>query len=92
MEYGKSQKIIEVSDELNNQWNLISENGPNLSGIKVDSVLLKNKDGQPQAVKINFGKGQVYLFSSHPEGSIYYKRFPQNFSGAKFFNNFLKSL
>ena len=92
LEHKKSQKIIEVTDESDNRWNLISENGPDLSGIKADSVILRDRDNKPQALKIHFGKGQVYLFASHPEGSIYYDQPPQNFSGAKFFNSFLKSL
>lgn len=92
LKHEKSQKIIEVTDESGNRWSLISENGPDLSGIKADSVLLRDRDNKAQALKIYFGKGQVYLFASHPEGSIYYDQPPQNFSGAKFFNNFLKTL
>ena len=86
------QEIIEVVDELGNRWNLVSENGPDLSDIKADPVLLQDANGKPQALKINFGKGWVYLFASHPEGSIYYNQPPQAFSGAKFFKNFLESL
>ena len=89
--YVKNQEVIDVTDKSDNQWKLVSENGPDLSGVKSDSVLLRDENDKPQAVKINFRKGQVYLFASHPEGSVYYKQYPQTFSGAEFFNNFLKS-
>lgn len=90
--YTKSQKVIEAMDASKNRWKLISENGPNLSQIKADSVILKDRRDKPQAVRINFGKGQLYVFASHPEGSVFYEQLPQRFSGARFFNEFLKSL
>lgn len=92
LKYIKSQEVVKVKDNFGNSWQLISENGPDLSEIKSDLVILKDRNGKPQAVKINFGKGQVYLFASHPEGSVYHKQHPQNFSGAEFFNNFLRTL
>ena len=90
--YIKNQEVIDVIDESRNQLELISENGPDLSEVKSDSVLLRDKNDKPQAVKINFGKGQVYLFASHPEGSVYYNQPPKTFSGAEFFDKFLKNL
>jgi glutamine amidotransferase-like uncharacterized protein len=88
----KFQTIIEVSDVAGNRWQLISENGPDLSELTPDKIILTDNDGKPQAIRIKCGKGLVYLFSSHPEGSVFYNQLPQNFSGAKFFSQFLKML
>ena len=90
--YNKSQGIIEVTDNMGNNLQLINENGPNLSGIQVDEIILKDANDNPHLVKINFGEGQVYLFSSHPEGSVCYEKYPKTFSGAKFLNQFLKTI
>ena len=52
----------------------------------------KDEQGRPQAIQINYGRGQVYLFAAHPEGSVFYRQLPQDFSGAKFFDQFLRRL
>ncbi len=89
--YQKHQSVLDTTDNNNQTHQLIAENGPDLS--KIDGeIILKSVDGKPQLIKIDYGKGAVYLFASHPEGSVFYKKLPQNFSGAKFFNKFLRSL
>lgn len=93
LRYTKHQATIDVTDEVGHAWQLVAENGPDLSSLDVEKVILKDATtGKPQAVQIKFGRGMVYLFASHPEGSIFYGQFPQNFSGAQFFNQFLKAL
>lgn len=77
----KGKKIIE----------LLTENGPKLQDCDGETIL-RDSSGDPQLIKIQIGKGSVYLFASHPEGSIYYNKYPKDFSGAKFFKNFLKLL
>lgn len=88
--YTKHQEVIDVTDESGQAWQLIAENGPDLSGLPATRTVLRGADGKPQAIQIKFGKGDVYLFSSHPEGSVFYSHLPQNFSGAKFFKQFLQ--
>lgn len=90
--YVSHQGIIEVKDKMGHSLELLAENGPNLSIVKNGDILLKDNNGNPQVIKLSFSKGTVYLFSSHPEGSLYYKKFPQEFSGARWFLNFLKNL
>lgn len=90
--YANHQGIVDVKDGEENSVELLAENGPDLSVIESDDILLKDNNGNPQAIKLGFSKGTVYLFSSHPEGSLYYKKFPQEFSGARWFLNFLKNL
>jgi glutamine amidotransferase-like uncharacterized protein len=92
LNYIKREEIVSVKDNKGKSFNLITENGPDLSLIKNGKVLLKDKKGIPYAIKINFGKGKVYLFSSHPEGSVYYKKLPQNFSGARYLLSLLKKI
>jgi glutamine amidotransferase-like uncharacterized protein len=92
LDYTKHQSIIDVTDELGGAWQLIAENGPDISKIVVDKIILKDIEGKPQAIRINVGQGKVFLFSSHPEGSVYYNQIPQNFSGAKFFKQLLETL
>lgn len=86
------QSIIKTLNKKNEIIELIAENGPDLSQLKIGKKLLTDKFGKPQAIKIKFGKGQVYLFSSHPEGSIYYNKHPRKFSGALYFLSFLKKM
>lgn len=92
LEYSKHQSIINVKDNEGGSLSLIAKNGPNLSVIKNREVILRDDNNKPQAVKMSFGEGQVYLFSSHPEGSVYCNYSPQEFSGAKWFVSFLKNL
>jgi len=92
LEYKKGQGTIKVSDKSGKKYQLIFENGPDLSVIKSNKTLLAESNGQPQAIQLNLKKGQVFLFASHPEGSVYYKKPPYDFSGALFFSKFLKSL
>lgn len=92
LEYTSNQQIINVQDESGRAWQLVTENGPDLSQIKADSVILKDEQGQPKVIEINYGRGQVYLFAAHPEGSVFYRQLPQDFSGAKFFDQFLRKL
>lgn len=92
LEYNVNQRIMNVVDTLGRPWQLITENGPDISRLKVDSIILKDKQGRSQAIQINYGKGQVYLFAAHPEGSVLYRQLPQDFSGAKFFDQFLRHL
>jgi len=92
LDYIKHKKIISVKNNKGKSFNLITENGPDLSFIKNGTTLLKDRKNIPYAIKINFGEGEVYLFSSHPEGSVYYKKLPQNFSGAKYLFSLLKKI
>jgi len=92
LEYSKHKSIINAKDNDGETLSLIAENGPDLSVIKNCKVILRDDNNKPQAVKISFGEGQVYLFSSHPEGSVYYNEIPQEFSGAKWFVDFLKNI
>lgn len=86
------QATIDVIDETGAKFQLINENGPNLSVIEVAQVILKDSADNPQAVVINCGQGQVYLFAAHPEGSVYYELPPQYFSGAEYFKNLIDQL
>lgn len=90
--YISHQGIKEVKDKAGQSLELLAENGPDLSIIESGDILLKDDKGNPQAIKLIFSKGVVYLFSSHPEGSLYYKKLPQEFSGARWFLNFLKNI
>lgn len=92
LEYLKHKSVINAKDNDGEILSLVAENGPDLSVIKNSTIILRGDNNKPQAVKISFGKGQVYLFSSHPEGSVYYNCLPQEFSGAKWFVSFLKIL
>lgn len=92
LEHVKHQAVISAKNNKDEVLSMITENGPDLSLIKNSEIVLKDENNKPQAVKILFGEGEVYLFSSHPEGSVYYKHFPQEFSGAKWFISFLKNL
>ena len=85
------QKTVDAVDMHGNSLTLIAENGPDISGIHGD-VILKDIDGKPQAVSFAYGKGKVYLFASHPEGSVYYRQFPQESLGAKWFSAFLSEV
>jgi len=91
LKYRKHQSIVNVVDQNNKKWQLIAENGPGLALVKADKIILSDSNGRPQAIIIKFGKGFVYLFAAHPEGSVYYNKMPQRFSGAKFLFKFLKS-
>jgi glutamine amidotransferase PdxT len=86
------QKILDVTDKNDSLIHLVYENGPDLDEITADEIILKDETGKPQAIEINFGEGKVYLFAAHPEGSVYHKQMPQEFSGAKFFDKFLKTI
>ena len=88
----KTQSTIEVMDSEGNNFQLINENGPDLSVIKSDQILLKDKDSNPQAIMLSYGQGKAYLFAAHPEGSIYYELLPQDFSGAKYLKGFIDHL
>mgnify|MGYP001578371079 CR=1 FL=1 len=92
LEYAKHQAVIKAKDNKDAILSLIAENGPDLSVIKNSTVVLKDENHQPQAIKISIGEGEAYLFSSHPEGSIYYNQSPREFSGSKWFISFLKNL
>lgn len=92
LEYSVSQQIIDAMDAFGHSWQLITENGPNLSQVKANSVILKDERSRPQAIQINYGQGRVYLFAAHPEGSVIYRQLPQDFSGATFLNRFLRQL
>ena len=91
-EYTKYQSLVKVNDNKGESLFLVTENGPDLSVIKNNTVILKDENNKPQAVKISIGEGEAYLFSSHPEGSIYYNQSPREFSGSKWFISFLKNL
>lgn len=88
----KTQATIDVTDETGNKLQLINENGPDLSVIKPDQVLLQDDNNNPQAMTINYGQGKVYLFAAHPEGSVYYRLLPQDFSGARYFKILIDQL
>lgn len=85
------QKLVDAVDTNGNSLNLIAENGPDISGLQGD-VILKDVTGKSQAISFPYGKGKVYLFASHPEGSVYYNQYPQDFSGAKWFFVFLSEM
>lgn len=86
------QSIINVHDSKGNEYQLIAENGPEITNINNGEIMLTDNSGQTQAMTIPFGKGKVSLFSSHPEGSVFYEKLPQTFSGSIYFNEFLKNL
>lgn len=85
------QALIDAVDVNGNALTLVAENGPDISSIQGD-VLLKDANGNPQAISFPHEQGKVYLFASHPEGSVYYRQYPQNSSGAKWFAEFLSGL
>jgi glutamine amidotransferase-like uncharacterized protein len=86
LKYQKSAaKIVSVFDKKGKKFDLINENGPDLSVVSGGDTLLKDKSNKPYAISIKYGKGKAILFSAHPEGSVYYKKDPRKFSGAKFF-------
>ncbi len=87
----EGQGIVETHDAYGEPLSLINENGPDLSAVEGE-ILLKDSEGRPQAIKLQYGQGIVYLFASHPEGSLYYHQYPKEFSGAKWFTKFLLSL
>lgn len=87
----EGQDIVEIHDAYGESLLLINENGPDLSAVEGE-ILLKDSEGRPQAIKLQYGQGIVYLFASHPEGSLYYHQYPKEFSGAKWFTKFLLSL
>lgn len=86
------QSIIDVRDSGGAEYQLIAENGPEITDIGNGKVILTDNNGQTQAMTIPFGKGLVSLFSSHPEGSVFYGKLPQTFLGSVYFNKFLKNL
>lgn len=86
------QSVIDVHDSKGNKYQLIAENGPAITDINNGEIMLTDDNKLTQAMTIPFGKGQVSLFSSHPEGSIFYGKQPQAFSGSEYFNEFLKNL
>lgn len=91
--YGnKAQATIDVSDETGNIFQLINENGPDLSTIKPDQILLKDENLNPQAVMLKHDQGKVYLFAAHPEGSVYYRLPPYTFSGSQYLKNIIDTL
>lgn len=92
LDYQKRKAILDVTDQGGNVWQALMENGPDLSSLPRDRVILSDAQGCPQAIQITHGIGEVYLFAVHPEGSVFDQQFPQFFSGAKFFYNFLNSL
>lgn len=87
-----TQATIDVTDEADAKFQLINENGPDLSVVDADRVILKDSTNNPKAIEINYGQGQVYLFAAHPEGSVYHELPPQNFSGSIYFKNLLDQL
>lgn len=89
---GKTQATINVTENSGDKFQLINENGPDLSVIKPDQVLLKDDEDNAQMILINHGQGEVYLFAAHPEGSVYHKLLPYDFSGAKYFKKFIDDL
>lgn len=92
LEYTKHQSVINAKDNKGEPLSLVAENGPDLSAIENSEIILKDGNNKPQAARISIGQGEVYLFSSHPEGSIYYDKSPKEFSGARWFISFLKNL
>ncbi len=86
------QKIIRVRDENGKEFEMIAENGPDFSGLTEGRTLWCGVEGEPQLIEIVSDKGKVFLFASHPEGGIYYKKDPRIFSGSKRFLKFLKEL
>lgn len=89
-QYQEKKGLLKVQDENKNDINLIMENGPDL--ILEGRVILKDEAGTTRVLELDVGKGLIYLFAAHPEGSVYYKKYPDRFSGSQFFYNFLKSL
>ena len=92
LERHEGQTIVDVTDNAGEKFQLIHENGPDLSDTSAGEVVLRDNDNQPRAIKLNVGQGQVYLFAAHPEGSVFYRQYPQDFSGAKFFDQLLKRI
>jgi glutamine amidotransferase-like uncharacterized protein len=84
-------QIINVKDSSGNLMEMVVENNPDLSEIKNSEVVLNDEDDNPVAIRIYYGKGQVYLFAHHIEGSVYYKKLPHDYASAQYFADFLKS-
>ena len=89
--YRRRIRLTKAQSNTGKKFDLLSENGPDLTAIAGETII-RGKNGEAQAVKIDYGKGQIYLFSSNPEGSICYNLPPKKFSGAKFFSGFLKQI
>jgi hypothetical protein len=86
------QKTIRVKDENGKSFEMIAENSPDFSDLKEEHVLWSSAQDGQQLIEIPYGTGKVFLFASHPEGSIYYNKHPRTFSGTKRFLKFLKEI
>lgn len=89
-DYQERQDFLKVENREGDSFELILENGPDMS-IEGD-IILSDHSGKAQALEIKLGAGKVSLFAAHPEGSVYYEKYPDKFSGAKFFSKFLSSI
>ena len=85
-------QIINVKDSAGNLMEMVVENNPDLSDIKDSEVVLNDEDNNPVAIRIYYGKGQVYLFAHHIEGSVYYKKLPHDYASSQYFVDFLNRL
>jgi glutamine amidotransferase-like uncharacterized protein len=85
-------QIINVKDSSGNLMEMVVENNPDLSEIVNGEVVLNDEDANPVAVRVYYGKGQVYLFAHHIEGSVYYKKLPHDYACSQYFVDFLKRL
>lgn len=82
--------IVTVSDG-EKSIDLVLENGPDFSTIP-GKIFLKDDHNHPYATHIKTGNGQALLFAAHPEGSVYYQKYPKKFSGAQYFIKLLGTL
>ncbi len=84
--------VVDVTDATGKAYQLIAENGPLFSQEIEGTVLLADEAQKPQVIEISYGLGKVILFAAHPEGSVYDKKLPQDFSGAEFFIGLIQGL
>lgn len=85
-------QIVNVKDNQGKIMEMVVENNPDLGEIEGSEPVLLDEEGNLAAIRTFFGKGQVYLFAHHIEGSVYYKKLPRDYASAEYFTTFLKNL
>ncbi|EKD56562.1 MAG: hypothetical protein ACD_58C00147G0008 [uncultured bacterium] len=85
-------QTVNVKNNQGKVMEMVIENNPDLGEIKNSETVLLDEEGNLAAIRTFYGKGQVYLFAHHIEGSVYYKKLPRDYASAEYFANFLKSL
>lgn len=85
-------QTINVKDSQGNLMEMVVENNPDLREIPESEIVLRDEEDNPAAIRVYFGKGQVYLFAHHIEGSVYYKNLPHDHASSDYFADFLNHL